>query len=94
MVVDPLRGCIMVLISVTAGIPMFAWLLLGGMGYLGDLYGTQTFETVKYILIGITLVFYFIVQPFLIWPRLLNPKEPVDISDKSKTEENHDPFGS
>ncbi len=35
-------------------------LRLGALGYLGDLYGTQTFETVKYVLIGITLVFYFI----------------------------------
>jgi len=94
MSVDPVRGCIMILISVAAGMPMFAWLLLGAFGYLGDLYGTQTFETVKYILIGITLVFYFIIQPFFIWPRLLNPKEPEDMTEKPKTDENHDPFGS
>jgi glucan phosphoethanolaminetransferase (alkaline phosphatase superfamily) len=92
MSVDPGRGCIMLLISVCAGMPLMAWLILGGLGYLGNLYETQTFETVKYILIGITCVFYFIVQPFFLWPRLLNPKEPEDTIGKSKIEDTHDPY--
>lgn len=53
-----------------AGVPMFAWLILGATGHLGDLYGTHTYEVVKYVLIGLTMLFYFVVSPLFIWPRL------------------------
>jgi len=59
-----------VLLSMAAAVPMFAWLVLGATGHLGDLYQTRTYEVVKYVLIGLTMVFYFVVSPFIIWPRL------------------------
>ncbi len=59
-----------VLLSMAAAVPLFAWLILGPTGHLGDLYETHTYEMVKYVLIGLTMVFYFVVSPFVIWPRL------------------------
>ena len=59
-----------ILLSMAAGVPMFAWLILGATGHLGGFGESGTYEVVKYVLIGLTLVFYFVVSPFLIWPRL------------------------
>jgi len=58
-----------VLLSMLAGTPLITWLGLRGGGCL-DGVGPQTFETVKYVLLGLTLIFYFVVSPFVIWPRL------------------------
>lgn len=66
----PEKAVLAVLLSMAACIPMFAWPILGATGHPGDLYGTLTYEVVKYVLIGLTMVFYFVVSPFVIWPRL------------------------
>jgi hypothetical protein len=70
--VDPVKTAVLVLISMAAGMPMFAWLLLGEGGALGEFGSTQAYEAIKWVLIGLTLVFYFILSPFVIWPRILN----------------------
>lgn len=74
---DPVKGALLVLISIAGGVPMFLWLLLGGTGSLGEFGNTQAYEIIKTVLIVITLVFYFVISPFVIWPRLLN-REPDD----------------
>jgi len=85
---DPVRVALMVLISMFASAPMFVWLILGGTGSLGEFGTTETYETIKYALIAATLIFYFIIQPFLIWPRLLNKP-----NKKARKDEAPDPFG-
>ena len=72
---DSVRGALLVLISIAGGMPMFAWLLLGGTGSLGEFGNTEAYEIIKIVLIVITMVFYFVISPFVIWPRLLN-REP------------------
>lgn len=70
--VDPVKAAVLVLLSMAAGMPMFVWIILGGTGSLGEFGGTETYEIIKFVLIGLTLVFYFILSPFIIWPRILN----------------------
>lgn len=67
-----LKGAIAVLISIAAGLPMMIWLVLGGAGYLDSSVPLGTYEVVKWILIGLTCLFYFVVSPFFIWPGLFN----------------------
>ena len=66
------KNAIAVLISMAAGMPMFLWLLLGGSGALGAFGESETYEMIKWVLISLTLVFYFIVSPFILWPRIFN----------------------
>ncbi|HOP27011.1 MAG TPA: hypothetical protein PLM22_10340 [Candidatus Sabulitectum sp.] len=66
------KGAWAVLISMAAGMPMIGWLMLGASGALGEFGGSQTYTVIKWVLIGLTLVFYFIVSPFVIWPRIFN----------------------
>ena len=66
------KGAWAVLISMAAGMPMIAWLMLGASGALGEFGVSQTYTVIKWVLIGLTLVFYFIVSPFVIWPRIFN----------------------
>ena len=77
---DGVKVAILVLISMAAGIPMFLWLILGATGSLGDFAETGTYEIIKYALIGVTCIFYFVLSPFLIWPRILNRDDGRDDS--------------
>ena len=35
----------------------------------------RDFPDIKWVLIGLTMVFYFIVSPFVVWPRIFNGEE-------------------
>ena len=69
------KGAWAVLISMAAGMPMITWLMLGASGVLGEFGASQTYTVIKWVLIGLTMVFYFIVSPFVIWPRIFNGEE-------------------
>lgn len=59
-------------ISIMAGAPMILWLVLGASGVLGDFGTSVVYEVIKWVLIGLTMVFYFIISPFILWPRIFN----------------------
>jgi len=61
-----------VLISMAAGMPMIVWLVLGESGTLGEFGESGTYSIIKWSLIGATCAFYFIVSPFIIWPKIFN----------------------
>ncbi len=52
--------------------PMILWLVLGASGVLGDFGTSVVYEVIKWVLIGLTMVFYFIISPFILWPRIFN----------------------
>jgi hypothetical protein len=81
--IDPVKAAVLVLLSMAAGMPMFVWIILGATGSLGEFGGTETYEIIKFVLIGLTCIFYFILSPFIIWPRILN-------SDSGKNEPGSD----
>ncbi len=51
---------------------MILWLVLGASGVLGDFGTSVVYEVIKWVLIGLTMVFYFIISPFILWPRIFN----------------------
>ena len=61
-----------VLISMAAGMPMFMWLVLGESGVMGEFAESGSYSIIKWTLIVLTCIFYFIVSPFIIWPRIFN----------------------
>lgn len=66
------KAAFAVLISMAAGMPLFIWLVLGASGELGVFGESEAYGIIKWCLIGATIVFYFIVSPFIIWPRIFN----------------------
>ncbi|MFO8182810.1 MAG: hypothetical protein R6U39_01420 [Candidatus Aegiribacteria sp.] len=54
-------------------VPLFAWLILGGSGSIDIEPGL--FDTITYILVGITILMLFVIMPFVILPRLLNSEQ-------------------
>lgn len=69
---NSLRSAYAVLISMAAGMPMFAWLVLGESGVMGEFGESGIYSIIKWSLIVLTCIFYFIVSPFIIWPRIFN----------------------
>lgn len=60
------------LISFISGIPLVAWIFFGGTGRLGDYALTEGYRTVTIVIAVLTGIWYFVVTPFLIWPRIFN----------------------
>lgn len=72
---NSIKAAYAVIISMAAGMPMFFWLILGESGQMGEFGESESYSVIKYSLIALTCVFYFIVSPFVIWPRLFNGDE-------------------
>lgn len=89
---DPVRVVLMVLVSIGAFMPMMVWLLLGGTGALGEFGSTQAYEIIKFCLVGLTCIFYFVLSPFVIWPKLLN--RPDEEEKKQDRDGSGSAFGS
>lgn len=70
-----MKAATAVVISIMAGAPMMLWLVLGASGVLGEFGNSGLHEVIKWVLFGLTLVFYFIFIPFILWPRILNGSE-------------------
>lgn len=81
---NSVKNAYAVLISMAAGMPMILWLVLGESGALGEFGDSGIYSIIKWSLIGLTCVFYFIVSPFIIWPRIFNGRDNDDSgSEKS-----------
>lgn len=63
------------LISIMAGFPMSAWFVLGQSGLLGEFGESTIYAAIMWALTILTLVFYFIVSPFILWPRIFNGED-------------------
>jgi hypothetical protein len=61
-----------VLISMAAGMPLVVWLLLGESGALGAFGDSEGYSIIRMSLFLLTCVFYFVVSPFILWPRIFN----------------------
>ena len=80
---NSVKGAYAVLISMAAGMPMFVWLVLGESGVMGEFGESGSYSIIKWSLIVLTCVFYFIVSPFIIWPRIFND----DHSERADTDQ-------